>query len=57
MKRGKILLGLLSATALGIESASAQIEEIVVTARKRAETLQEIPLSVTVLPGSTTSQS
>ena len=47
MKRGKILLGLLSATALGIESASAQIEEIVVTARKRAETLQEIPLSVT----------
>jgi outer membrane receptor protein involved in Fe transport len=47
MKRSVFALGLLSATALGIETAYAQIEEIIVTARKRAESLQEIPLSVT----------
>ena len=47
MKRGIFVLGLVSATSLGIESASAQIEEIIVTARKRAESLQEIPLAVT----------
>ena len=47
MKRGVFALGLLSATALGVESAYAQIEEIIVTARKRAESLQEIPLAIT----------
>lgn len=35
--------------ALFSSGAIAQIEEVVVTARKRAENLQEIPLSVTVL--------
>ena len=47
MKRGIFALGLVSATALGVGSASAQIEEIIVTTRKRAESLQEIPLAVT----------
>lgn len=47
MKRGLFALSLVSAAAVGIESATAQVEEIIVTARKRAESLQEIPLSVT----------
>ena len=33
--------------AMSVSEARAQIEEIIVTARKRAESLQDIPLSVT----------
>ena len=32
-------------------NAGAQIEEIVVTAQKRTESIQEVPLSITVLTG------
>ena len=36
-----------AAAAAGIASAQVQLEEVTVTARKRAESLQEIPMSVT----------
>ena len=39
------------ASASAEDASSAPIEELVVTAQKRVETLQEIPMSVTVLPG------
>ena len=39
------------AAALLATSAGAQIEEIVVTAQKRTESIQEVPLSITVLTG------
>ncbi|NND53474.1 MAG: TonB-dependent receptor [Gammaproteobacteria bacterium] len=35
--------------ALGVSPALAEIEEVVVTARKRAEILQEVPMSVTAI--------
>lgn len=39
-------------TLMGIHEASAQqFEEIIVTARKRAENLQEVPIAVTALQG------
>jgi outer membrane receptor protein involved in Fe transport len=34
----------------GTETASTAIEEVVVTARKRVESLQEVPLSITAIP-------
>ena len=40
-----------SGTAMAQESAAGEIEEIVVTARKRAESLLEIPESVSVITG------
>ena len=40
-----------SGTAMAQESAAGGIEEIVVTARKRAESLLEIPESVSVITG------
>ncbi|MFL2771706.1 MAG: TonB-dependent receptor [Rhodospirillaceae bacterium] len=43
--RSAAIIGL--ACSLAAEEASAQIEEILVTARKREESLQEIPLSIT----------
>ena len=39
-------------TAIAQEGAAGEIEEIVVTARKRAESLLEIPESVSVISGS-----
>ena len=39
------------AMALLATSAGGQIEEIVVTAQKRTESIQEVPLSITVLTG------
>ena len=49
----RLLIGLLSATALTATAVPsyAQIEEIVVTARKTEENLQDVPISVTALPG------
>jgi len=49
MKTSRFKLLLLTSVALGFgaESAFAQIEEILVTARKREESLQEIPLTIT----------
>ncbi|MDX2143031.1 MAG: TonB-dependent receptor [Rhodospirillaceae bacterium] len=48
MTRGmKNTLLLTTILALGAGEAAAQIEEITVTARKRAESLQEVPLTVT----------
>lgn len=46
---GFLRTALLTSVALsfGAQEAAAQIEEILVTARKREESLQEIPLSVT----------
>ena len=48
----RLLIGLLSATALTATAVPsyAQIEEIVVTARKTEENLQDVPISVTALP-------
>ena len=43
--RSAAIIGL--AFSLAAEDAAAQIEEILVTARKREESLQEIPLSIT----------
>ena len=41
-----------AALAFGAESALAQIEEIIVTVRKREESLQEIPLTITAFDSS-----
>jgi iron complex outermembrane receptor protein len=42
-----VLAALQHTTALAQGEASAQIEEIVVTARRRSESLQDVPLSIT----------
>jgi len=39
------------AAPLAAEKAKATLEEIVVTARRREETLQDIPVAVTVFTG------
>ena len=45
-KRTSVLIGLAIAFIGG--SANAQIEEVIVTANKREQTLQDIPMSVSV---------
>ncbi|HCC42961.1 MAG TPA: hypothetical protein DEQ32_01105, partial [Gammaproteobacteria bacterium] len=45
------LLGFSNAAASSEERASPAIEEIVVTARKREENMQSVPLAVSVLSG------
>jgi outer membrane receptor protein involved in Fe transport len=47
---GAVALALASAAAAAQDSAT-KLEDIVVTAQKRAEVLAEIPMSVSVLPG------
>lgn len=42
--------------ALGVPQAQAALEEVVVTARKRAENLQRTPIAVTALTGETLSE-
>ena len=42
---------------MSVGAAQAQIDEIVVTANKREQTLQEVPLSVSVTSGETIQQS
>ena len=37
--------------SLSVEFAVVHLEEVIVTARKRAETLQEVPVSVTAISG------
>ncbi len=53
IKRNKLSYAILSAiTATAVSApASAQIEEIIVTATKRAESTQDIPVSVSALQG------
>lgn len=48
MKRSKcfVAAALPAALAMSLGEARAQVEEIIVTARKRAESLQDVPLSV-----------
>ncbi len=46
----RIVLGLLGTTAL-TSTAFAQLDEIVITAQKREQNLQEVPISVTALSG------
>ncbi len=48
--RHGLLLGLLGTTALS-SAAHAQLDEIVITAQKREQNLQEVPISVTALSG------
>ena len=45
-QRSLVALGVLSALTLSDAQAQATLEEVVVTARKRAETLAESPMSV-----------
>ena len=55
MNRRPLVTALLATTALFgmIPIANAQIEEIVVTTRKRAENLQEVPIVITALTAET----
>lgn len=46
-----VLLGTTALSILGADIASAQIDEIIVTARKREESLQNVPVSVSTLAG------
>jgi len=47
LRRSLVALGILAATS----TASAQIEELVVTATKRSESLQDVPISIVALSG------
>ncbi|MDG1164719.1 MAG: hypothetical protein P8N61_05045, partial [Porticoccaceae bacterium] len=52
----KTSLRTMSALALAIATASggayaAQLEEVIVTAQKRAESLQDVPISMTAIAG------
>ena len=55
-KPNKLNLAILSALAAAGGPAQAQIEEVVVTATKRAESTQDIPVSVSALQGDDLSQ-
>jgi iron complex outermembrane receptor protein len=48
-RSSKIATAVLLATAMSSGNALAQIEEVIVTATKRAQTLQEIPIAVSVV--------
>ena len=50
-------ISLALATLLSAGAAQAQIDEIIVTANKREQTLQEVPISVSVTSGETIQQS
>ncbi len=53
IKNRGLLLGasLLALTTVDVGSAYAQIDEIIVTARKREESLQTVPVSITAFSG------
>ncbi|MBL8773988.1 MAG: TonB-dependent receptor [Phenylobacterium sp.] len=58
MARGKLFLGVALVAICGPLAAQAQdegvgVEEVVVTAQKRAENLQDVPISVTAFSGET----
>ena len=57
-KRSGIFLAILAATTalINVGSAYAQIEEIIVTARKRSETLRDVPLAITAFTEKTLEQ-
>jgi len=46
LTRKPLVLGLLLATGLGTGNAVAQLEEVIVTAQKRTESLQDIPIAI-----------
>ena len=56
-KHKKLSVSVTLASLLSVGAAQAQIDEIVVTANKREQTLQEVPLSVSVTSGETIQQS
>ena len=49
-------LGVVLATAAGIVNAQQSIEEIVVTAARREQSLQDVPMAVTALDTATLEQ-
>lgn len=50
--RTRLFTGLLAATAITAGAAQAQqLEEVVVTAQKRVESLQDVPISITAVSG------
>ena len=54
MKRSSLLKAsgvALTITAIGGGTNAAELEEIIVTAQKRAESLQEVPISLTAISG------
>lgn len=47
----RLLLALAAATATTVSHAQPKLEEVIVTAQKRAESLQDVPISVSALQG------
>ena len=56
-KHKKSRISLACAALLSVGAAQAQIDEIIVTANKREQTLQEVPISVSVTSAETIQQS
>ncbi len=50
-KVGEAVFLALTASAVSVTAGAAAIEEIVVTATKREESLQDVPIAVTALTG------
>ena len=50
-KKTPMIAALALATASSVASAQLVLEEVIVTAQKRAESLQDVPISVTALQG------
>ena len=47
----KLLAGILAASIITVSAGAQQIEEIIVTAQKKEENLQDIPMAVTAITG------
>ena len=50
-KRAPVAAGVALATVTSLSQAQAVLEEVIVTAQKRAESLQDVPISVSALQG------